>query len=519
MINSFSNQEQFIIFWALGQMLGVIFIPKKHKINLERRTFMQKAAAYIRVSTDRQDEYSPDAQKRLIYEYAEKNNITISPENIYTEIGISGKKADKRPQFQKMIATCKSKEHPIDVILVWKFSRFARNQEESIFYKNMLSRIGIDVISISEPIPDGFIGELVKRIFEWMDEYYSINLAGEVRRGMTQKVLTGGYVSKAPYGYDHVTKGTPTINPKQASVVKNIFHKFVHDNLGTSSIARVLNNSGIKTGTGNTWCPKTIKYLLQNPFYTGYIRWDYQPTDITGRHINNDYMRVKGSHEPIIDDETFTLAQKKLEILTSATTKRTYTESRKHWLSGIVKCSSCGGSLGYGSKGQGRNPIFRCVNYSKGRCNCSNGVVAHKLEKSVIDGLINAVATNSYHVVKRQKDTSEIDAIHEAIKALPIKEERVRFAYMDGIDTAEDYKLNKELLQREKDNLEKRLLELEKEDATNNVDLSKEIMSAVQLLSDEKVSYAKKTVALKSICQKIIYDKKSQTLDFYFICG
>ena len=108
---------------------------------------MLKGAAYIRVSTDRQDEYSPDAQKRLIYEYAEKNNINISPEHIYTEIGISGKKADKRPQFQQMIATCKDKEHPIDVILVWKFSRFARNQEESIFYKNMLSRIGIDVVS------------------------------------------------------------------------------------------------------------------------------------------------------------------------------------------------------------------------------------------------------------------------------------------------------------------------------------------------------------------------------------
>ena len=257
---------------------------------------MLKGAAYIRVSTDRQDEYSPDAQKRLIYEYAEKNNIAIAPEQIYTEIGISGKKADKRPVFQRMIANCKSKEHPIDVILVWKFSRFARNQEESIFYKNMLNRIGVEVISISEPIPEGFIGELVQRIFEWMDEYYSINLAGEVRRGMTQKVLTGGYVAKAPYGYNHVKMGIPTINKEQSVVVKNIYDKFAYQNIGTSTIARQLNAAHIRTGAGSTWCAKTVRYILQNPFYTGYIRWNYQPTDATGRHINKDFMLIKGSH-------------------------------------------------------------------------------------------------------------------------------------------------------------------------------------------------------------------------------
>lgn len=61
------------------------------------------------------------------------------------------------------------------------------NQEEAIVYKNLLKKANVDVISVSEPIPDGFIGELVQRIFEWMDEYYSINLSGEVMRGMTER--------------------------------------------------------------------------------------------------------------------------------------------------------------------------------------------------------------------------------------------------------------------------------------------------------------------------------------------
>ena len=126
------------------------------------------ACIYIRVSTSDQEEYSPEAQIRLLQEYAAQHDIVIG--KIYQDLGISGRKADKRPEFKEMIAECKSKEHPFDVILVWKFSRFARNQEESIVYKSLLKRNNVDVISVSEPLPDGFIGKLVERIFEWMDE-------------------------------------------------------------------------------------------------------------------------------------------------------------------------------------------------------------------------------------------------------------------------------------------------------------------------------------------------------------
>lgn len=100
---------------------------------------MKTVCAYIRVSTDSQEEYSPDAQIRLLKEYAASHDMTII--DIYQDLGISGRNADKRPQFQDMIAMAKSKEHPYDAILVWKFSRFARNQEESIVYKSLLKRI------------------------------------------------------------------------------------------------------------------------------------------------------------------------------------------------------------------------------------------------------------------------------------------------------------------------------------------------------------------------------------------
>ena len=138
---------------------------------------MQKrmAALYVRVSTEDQAELSPDAQKRLLLEYAKKNDLITCEEFIFCE-SVSGRHAQKRPEFQKMIAMAKQSSHPFDVILVWKFSRFARNQEESIVYKSMLKKDDVEVISISEPLVDGPFGSLIERIIEWMDEYYSIRL-------------------------------------------------------------------------------------------------------------------------------------------------------------------------------------------------------------------------------------------------------------------------------------------------------------------------------------------------------
>ena len=117
-------------------------------------------AAYIRVSTEEQTELSPDSQLEEIYRYADREQIQILQNHIYIDAGISGKKAENRPEFMRMIAEAKSTPKPFSVILLWKYSRFARNQEESIFYKSILrSRCGIEVISVTEPLADGPFGK------------------------------------------------------------------------------------------------------------------------------------------------------------------------------------------------------------------------------------------------------------------------------------------------------------------------------------------------------------------------
>ena len=116
-----------------GSSLAVIFIPFFTYHTQGDDTMNQRYGyGYVRVSTDKQEELSPDSQEKLLREYAKKNHIVLL--SIYQEIGISGRKADKRPEFQKMIASAKSKDHPVDVILVWKFSRFARSRNSGVIF-------------------------------------------------------------------------------------------------------------------------------------------------------------------------------------------------------------------------------------------------------------------------------------------------------------------------------------------------------------------------------------------------
>ena len=234
-------------------------------------------AAYIRVSTDGQMDLSPESQLESIVQYAKSSRIVIPKEYIFMESeGRSGKKADNRPEFQRMIATAKTTPKPFDCILVWKFSRFARNQDESTFYKGMLrKKLGIDVISISEPVLDGMYGRLIEMIIEWQDEFYSYNLAQDVTRGMKTKAQNGGYQCRPPLGYRiPYHNATPEIVPEEAEIVRMIFDRYVNHKMSIFALTRYLNGLGLKTSQGKPFEKRSLEYILQNPAYAGIVRWN-----------------------------------------------------------------------------------------------------------------------------------------------------------------------------------------------------------------------------------------------------
>lgn len=468
---------------------------------------MKLAAAYIRVSTDDQLEYSPESQLKLIKEYASQNDYFLPPENVYTDGGISGATAEKRPAFQAMIAAAKEEPPPFEIILVWKYSRFARNQEEAIVYKNLLKKHGIEVHSLTEPSSDSPFSGLVERVIEWMDEYYLINLAGEVRRGMTEKASRGEAMGKAPLGYK-VKNKQYVLDPEHAETVKRIFDLF-DAGITIQMIARKLLADGVKSRVGKAIPAYTVRYILQNPFYVGKIRWSPNETDHTNyrkpKYVfelpSVDKMQT-GPWEPLISLEQWERVQDKLKRRAEAV-KAPRSTLGPYLLRGLVRCSDCGGLFcRIVKKGISR---YQCANYSRGQCSTCNSVRMDVLDNAVIQEI-------SRLAISREIDVEPLSPLQMEDNTSKIKAEQARIlrakaAYLNGAFTVEEYKAIKTAS-------EKKIAELQK--PPEKIDMTKNVLNVVDFLKNSSDVEAK-NAALLSIIDKIVFDKAADTLDIYFL--
>lgn len=460
-------------------------------------------AVYIRVSTNKQEELSPLSQLKEVYKYCKKNNLQIDLNYIFVEEeGISGKKADNRNEFQNMIALAKSKEHPFNSIVVWKFSRFARNQEESIVYKNMLKKNDVNVISISEPVIDGPFGSLIERIIEWMDEYYLINLSGEVKRGMTEGANKGRPQTYAPFGYRNKDKQY-VINEEEAEIVKYIFDTFVNTDTPQIEIARHINKLGFKTKRGAQFENRTITYILLNPVYIGKIRWT--PTGKLAReemYDNTKSIIVDGQHEPIISEELFNKAKEKLnENRKWRIPHEKPTSTPWHWLKGLIRCE-CGKTF------VRNNDRLRCNGANKGTCSVGDRIDPVEVEELVLKQ-VKADFTSKTKIdniikSKPKKEDNRKTIVLSALQNLDKKGQRIKDAYLNGIDTLEEYKINKQLIEKEKSELEYELEKINKsninEKQQDDKTIKEHLKSVYELLIDDKIDMSEKyKIAHKTI--------------------
>ena len=460
---------------------------------------------YVRVSTDRQEELSPDSQEKLLREYAKKNNIILL--EVFHEIGISGRKADKRPEFQRMISMAKSKDHPIDTILVWKFSRFARNQEESIVYKSLLKReCDVDVISISEPLIEGPFGTLIERIIEWMDEYYSIRLGGEVKRGMNEKALRGGYQTTPCLGYNAVGHGKPfVINEEEYKIYQYISDQFDIYNKDATAIARNANELGYRTKKGNLFEARTVTGILRNNFYIGIVEWN--------GHV------FKGSHEVRMDESRFNERITRLDSLYHPKSRRNLSGCR-HWLGGIIKCPICGASLGYNaSRTPGTPSFFQCWKYSKGIHRQSISISEKKLINSVyknFEDILNGKDFSFHYMPPASQTGNELNDLKKKLEKLSVREWRIRDAYENEIDTLEEYRDNKFRLNDDKNLLLEKISSLENAIVPSKEAYLEKIKTVYDAIKDPEIDYITKGNLMRSIVEDIVYDKEHQQLLFHF---
>lgn len=471
------------------------------------------AAAYVRVSTDDQMELSPDSQMDKIREYAAKNGLLLLSEYIFHDDGISGRAAEKRPGFQQMIATAKDPSHPFDVIIVWKFSRFARNQEESIFYKSILrSKCKVDVVSVSEPLIAGPFGSLIERIIEWMDEFYSVRLAEEVKRSMTVNAKNGSLQATPSFGY-RVENRQLVIVPEEAEIIREIFRRFISGD-AMFRIAKDLSARGIRTHRGNPFENRTIDYILNNPVYLGKLRWT--PTGRTRRNFKNeDSIIADALHEPIIDVETWDAAQTRCAEL-----KKSYkrygkpSSERKHWLCGVVRCSACGATLIWA------NPHFmKCNNYAHGRCTTTQHIAVEALEESFLAQLQHDLtfAESVACVVQAAKPAHSDQRLQQQRARIVSRIDRLRESYLDGVETLETYKAARQQMQAQLDDLDAQIAESAAVPVVDAAALLRNAIAAVlETLRSPTSTVAQKYESAMSIIDRCTFDKSQMLLSISY---
>ncbi|MFH1504947.1 MAG: recombinase family protein [Candidatus Omnitrophota bacterium] len=333
-----------------------------------------RVALYARVSSDQQAEKnnSIPSQLRLLHEYADKHNMFISKE--YVDEGESALSVN-RPAFLDMISETKKKLPPFQAILVWKLSRFARNRQDSIVYKAMLKKRGIEVISISEPIDNTPQGQLMEGMIEVIDEFYSAVLAQETLRGMAENARKGyrnggysvyGYKNNRIYDERKNPKTKYEINEPETKVVKLIFELYVKGN-GLKNIVIHLNKNGYKARSGNAWNKNTLANILRNETYIGWTVFNKRDKKTFGKQFKpkSEWIIIKNTHEPIISEDLFNKVQKLIEQRQPKNQPAQVTASQ-YLLSGLIRCGKCKGA--YGVTGYGRNKkyaYYNCLTYSK----------------------------------------------------------------------------------------------------------------------------------------------------------
>lgn len=285
---------------------------------------MQTGVIYARYSCEKQTENSILGQVRECKEFAQRNGIEII--NVYKDEAISGRTATKRPAFMQMIKD--GEKHKFDNVIVWKGDRFSRSRADAARYKSILKNNGIRVLSATEANITGPEAILMDGINEAFAEYFSVELAEKVTRGMSQNAIdgkwNGGIIT---FGYKLTQEKKIEIDEQEAQVVKYIFSTYLSRDVTMPELSRELNSHGYRFKNGRKLSSSAISRTLNNEKYLGIYRF---------HDVVNTTM-----YPQIIDKVTFNAVQEKLKRLRHRNGKGNAL-LQKYYLTGKLRCGECG---------------------------------------------------------------------------------------------------------------------------------------------------------------------------------
>lgn len=366
-----------------------------------------KAVIYARYSSDNQREESIEGQLRDCMQYAEYNDIQVV--GSYIDRAMSAK-TDNRPNFQKMIKD--SAKRIFDVIIVWKLDRFARNRFDSAYYKNVLKKNGVRVVSAKESISEGAEGIILESVLEGYAEYYSVELAEKVNRGMTDNALKSMYNGGVtPLGYYVDEEQHLQIDEKKAPFVKEIFQRFA-DGEAIKTIIADMNARGV--GITVRMKKKAGRKAYEHPLGYNNVRRILSNRKYIGEYRFKDIV-IENAIPAIIDKDLFEKVQKRIAANTRA--PAVHKAEVEYLLTTKLFCGKCKammiGDSGTGKKGTVYH-YYKCANAKKTHTCDKKTVNKDKIENAVVKAIIEKIMDDdlmeqlSYRLYDLQMQSSTI---------------------------------------------------------------------------------------------------------------
>lgn len=362
---------------------------------------------YARYSDSKQREESIEGQLKVCYAYAERNGYNVIGE--YIDRAISAK-TDDRPNFQKMIR--ESGKKFFQGILVYRLDRFARNRYDSAKYKYYLKKNGVKVISASEPISDDASGVLLESVLEGMAEYYSVELAEKVNRGLSvnaEKCLSNG--GTTPLGY-RIENKHYVIDEEKAPVVREIYEKYA-DGWSAKQICESLNERHIRSARGAAFNKSSLHTILKNRKYLGIYIYN-------GKEI-------PGGMPQIVEKELFDRVQARMTENKQAPARAR--AKAEYILSGKLFCGYCKEKMiGHSSNQISKKGVifnyYKCKNSGGGKpCkkkmvqkNYIEDIVVAECKKLLTKSNIHRIAREVVKIARQMDDRTEQKRLEALLK-------------------------------------------------------------------------------------------------------
>lgn len=374
---------------------------------------MISAVIYARYSSSNQREESIAGQLRECRQFAKRNDMHVIHE--YTDSAMTGT-SDKRPAFQQMIQD--SEKQTFQVVIVWKLDRFAKNRYDSAMYRNLLKKNGVRIVSAMENISDSPEGIILEGLMESLAEYYSANLAENIKRGMYDSALERKVLSKPPFGYQKGSDGKYELNPVTAPAVIRIFTDYASGK-PYMQIIDELNRDGFRTSQNRKFTKNSLRSTLTNEKYIGMYRY-------------RDIADPNGI-PPIIDRELFDAVQKELKRRSFTKVKKQAAEQPSFLLTGKLFCGHCGEMITGESARSKTGNYYQYYSCSGRKPPKRNGckkkrVPKDKLEQYVINIINNEILTDDFidDIVPRVLKYQESEMAKSALNGLKAQKKQTQ---------------------------------------------------------------------------------------------